>query len=363
MHGVAKALVTGAVAALAITGLAAAPAQADTVGGGVDTSGPYVEASITITRGGQTVGGSGGHAVPAKCWWEPFSFSGFGGPTVDPDDPESVQAYMEYVAPFLSGHAAGARLTLPDRDYMTDIIRRVAAGEDLTFYRAKCRSGLNPVDEGLIDNAGTWQGVNFGVEFQAFPPGQEPGPVVAAEVLADLAREQLDIEAPAIDRNPKMPTAAGLATLVGLDTYFWVTNPDQALGDGGDGNVSVTAEAGQEGGPDPFSTATVTATTDGMTVSVNDGLTDAVVCDLARAKNTYGPGSTAGNSCSVKMERASVGQGAGWQVTAVAGWEVEWEGVEANGDVVGDVLAFDAPTANFAVPVAESQAVVDSSGR
>jgi hypothetical protein len=65
MHGVAKALVTGAVAALAITGFAAAPAQADTVGGGVDTSGPYVEASITITRGGQTVGGSGGHAVPA----------------------------------------------------------------------------------------------------------------------------------------------------------------------------------------------------------------------------------------------------------------------------------------------------------
>ena len=363
MRRVTKALVTGAVAAVAVTGFGATSARADTVGGGVDTSGPYVEARISITRGGQTVGGGGGRAVPAKCWWEPFSFSGFGGPTVDPDDPESVQAYIEYVAPFLSGHAAGARLTLPDRDYMADIIRRVAAGEDLTFYRAKCRSGLNPVDEGLIENAGTWQGINFGVELRAFPPGGVPGPVVAAEVLADLAREQLDIAVPAVDRNPKMDTAAGEATLVTYDTYFWVTNPNQALGDGGDGNVSVRATAGQPGGPDPFSTATVTATTTGMTVTVNDGSTGAIPCDLAQAKNAYGPGSTPGNSCSVKFTRASVGQPAGWPVTVAADWQVAWQGVEANGQQVGDTLAFDDPTAAFNVPVAESQAVVDSSGR
>ena len=364
MRRATKVLVTGAVAALAVTGFGATSARADTVGGGVDTSGPYVEARISITRGGHATGGGGGRAVPAKCWWEPFSFSGFGGPTVDPDDPESVQAYIEYVAPFLSGHAAGARLTLPDRDYMADIIRRVAAGEDLTFYRAKCRSGLNPVDEGLIDNAGTWQGINFGVEFRAFPPGQEPGPVVAAEVLADLAREELDIQVPAVDRNPRMPTDAGDATLITYDTYFWVTNPGLALGAGGNGTVAVTAEAGQQGGPDPFSTATVTATSDEITVTVNDGSTGAVPCDLAEARNAYGPGSTAANSCSVKFQRASVGRPGGWPVTVAANWAVSWTGVEANGVVVPQTdLAFDAPTAVFNVPVAESQAVVDSSNR
>jgi hypothetical protein len=365
MRRVTKALVTGAVAAVAVTGFGATSARADTVGGGVDTSGPYVEASITIKRGGQTVrSGTGGGGVPAKCWWEPFSFSGFGGPTVDPDNPESVQAYIDYVAPFLSGHAAGARLTLPDRDYMAGIIRRVAAGEDLTFYRAKCRSGFNPVDEGLIENAGTWQGVNFGVEFQAFPPGEEPGPVVAAEVLADLAREELDIQVPTVDRNPKMPTDAGDATLVTYDTYFWVTNPGFALGTGGNGTVAVTATAGAPNSNDPFSTATVTATSDKITVNVGDGSTGAIPCDLDEAKNAYGPGSTAANSCSVKFQRASVGRPGGWPVTVAANWAVEWEGVEANGTVVDPTgLIFDAPTAVFNVPVAESQAVVDSSGR
>jgi hypothetical protein len=329
----------------------------------VDSNGPYVEARIRITKGGSTVGG-GSIGVPARCWWEPFHFSGFGGPTVDPDDPESVQAYIDYVIPFLSGHAAGARLTLPDGRYMEDIVRRVAAGEDLTFYQAKCVSGYNPVDEGLIDKAGTWQGINFGVEFQAFPPGDPPGPVVAAETLADLAREQLDIQAPAVDRNPKIPTAAGAATLVGMSTYFWVTNPAAALGNQPLGTVAVTAEAG--GGGDPFSTATVTATTGGITVSAPgagaDGGTLAQTCDLNRATQPYGAGATDNNTCSVTFERASVGRPAGFQVAVAAGWQVEWQGVEANGDAVGPLpLVFASPVANFNVPVAESQAVVDNS--
>jgi hypothetical protein len=360
MQWVMKSLVTGAVAALAVTGFGATAAQADTVGGGVDTNGPFVEAKITITRDGRSTGGGGGGvAVPAKCWWEPFNFSGFGGPTVDPDDPESVQAYFDYVAPFLSGHAAGARLTLPDRDYMEDVIRRVAAGENLTFYRAECLDGLNPVDEGLISSAGRWQDIDFGVEFAAFPPGEEPGPVVAAETLADLAREQLDIQNPTVDRNPKIDTAAGLATLVTLPTYFWVTNPAESLG-GGDGNVSVTAEAG--GGGDPFSTATVTAVTTGLTISVNDGATSTPPCDLASATTPYTPGSDGAGTCSVKFARASVGQGAGWVVTAKAVWDVEWFGTEASGTDVGPLpltLPND-PQAVFNVPVAESQAVVDN---
>src|SRR5689334_16220627 len=104
MNRVVKTLVTGAVAAVALVGFGAGSASADTVGGGVDGGGPYVEANIKITRGGggggTTVSSPGG--APARCWWEPFTFSGFGGPTVDPEDPESVQEYFNYISRFLS---------------------------------------------------------------------------------------------------------------------------------------------------------------------------------------------------------------------------------------------------------------------
>jgi hypothetical protein len=172
----------------------------------------------------------------------------YGFPPVDPDDPASVEAYFEAIAPLLSGHAAGGRLELPDANYVKDIIRRVAAGEKLTFYEAKCVAGKNPVDEGLIDKAGTWQGIDFGVRFRAFEPGPPPPPVVPAAELAELARQELTFADPEVDYNPKI--AGGVpASLVGIQTWFWVRNTLAALGSevDGKGQATATATAGQPG--------------------------------------------------------------------------------------------------------------------
>jgi hypothetical protein len=362
MRRIAKPLVTGVVTALAAAALgvaAAAPAQADTVGGGVDGGGAFAEASIVVTvkgGGGQSYGRR--VSVPATCWWQPFTLSaGYGAPPVDPDDPESVQAYFDYVAPFLSGHAAGGRLELPTGDYMADIVRRIAAGEELTFYEAKCVPGKNAVSEGLIPKSGTWQGVDFGVRFQAFPPGQVPDPVVPAEVLAQLAREELLFDAPEIEYNPKLANGGG-ASLVGVPTWFWVDNADEALAPGG--RAEATATAGVEG-QGPFSTATVFAENTGLTVSSPGLEGGGKTCLYPLYTQAYRPGAADANACTQPFEAASVGQGAGWPVQAETNWTVRWEGVEANGNEVGeDGLTLLNPTVgNADIPVAESQAVVN----
>ena len=363
MRRFTKALVTGVVTGLAATALAgagASPAGADT-SGGAGGGGAYAEASIRVTvTGGTGKSYSTTKSVPATCWWEPFELGeGYGFPPVDPNDPASVEAYFQAIAPFLSGHAAGGRLELPEGDYVKDIIRRVAAGEKLTFYEATCVDGKNAVQEGLIPKSGTWQGVDFGVRFRAFPPGDPPGPVVPAEVLADLAREELTFANPEIDYNPKL--SGPLATLVGLPTWFWVTNQAAALGNGPDGIGSARAVATAGGGGDPFSEATVEATNGGMTVQA-DGLVESPKdCTLAQVRTAYGPGVAEGSACTATFERASVGTANGFGVTVTTKFKVSWHGTEANGTDVGpfDIdLAAD-PATVLNVPVAESQAVVN----
>jgi hypothetical protein len=362
MRRATKALVTGVVAGLATTalaGVAASPARADT-SGGAGGGGAYAQASITITvSGGTGRSYSESRSVPATCWWKPFQLSeGYGAPPVDPNDPESVERYFEYVAPFLSGHAAGGRLELPEGDYVKDIIRRVAAGEKLTFYEAECVDGKNAVEEGLIPKSGTWQGVDFGVRFRAFPPGDPPGPVVPAEVLADLAREQLVFANPEVDYNPKVN--GPLATLVGLPTWFWVTNQGAALGNGPEGIGSARVEATAGGDGDPFSQAIVEARNGGMTVQA-DGLAESPKeCTLAQIRTAYGPGAAEANACTATFERSSVGTGDGFGVTVTTKFDVSWHGTEANGDDVGPfgIALENDPETVLNVPVAESQAIV-----
>jgi hypothetical protein len=362
MRRVTKALVTGVITGLAATALAgvgASPAGADT-SGGAGGGGAYAEASIRITvTGGTGKSYSSTKSVPATCWWEPFELGeGYGFPPVDPNDPESVEKYFEAIAPLLSGHAAGGRLELPDGDYLRDIIRRVASGEKLTFYEAKCVEGKNAVSEGLIPKSGTWQGVDFGVRFRAFPPGDPPGPVVPAEVLADLAREELTFANPEVDYNPKVQGA--LATLVGLPTWFWVTNQAAALGDGPEGIGSARAVATAGGDGDPFSQAIVEAKNGGMTVSAEGLSPSPKTCELAEIRRAYTAGAEDAGACTATFQRASVGTGNGFAVTVTTNFDVSWNGTEANGTQVGPFpIALDAdPTTVLNVPVAEEQAIV-----
>jgi hypothetical protein len=352
-----KLLVAGAAVALAATGISvAAPASADNVGGGTGAQGPFVTASISFTGDVRGGGGTRSVSVPATCWWEPMGNVVLGDPPVDPDDPASVEAYFEYISRFLSGHAAGGRLEIPSADYMAGIARRVAAGEELTFYHATCVDGKNAVDEGLIDKSGTWEGLDFGVTFAAFPPGAEPEPIVAAETLAQEALKVLFIENPAVDRNPKIGLGGTEAALVTLPTYFWVTNPGDALGDP-IGHKEVVATAGD-------AQATLTADSTGISISAPAGALEdgGRQCDAETITHEYSSGAAEGDLCSVKFARASVGQGAGWPVTVASHWDVAWTGVEANGDVnPGGPLALLNPTqSTINVPVAESQAVVES---
>jgi hypothetical protein len=56
--------------------------------------------------------------------WQPFQLGdGYGLPPVDPDDPASVEAYFEAIAPLLSGPRGRCRLELPRATTLKDIIR------------------------------------------------------------------------------------------------------------------------------------------------------------------------------------------------------------------------------------------------
>jgi hypothetical protein len=370
MNKSTKLLVSGAALAVGAMAFGASPAAADNGGGvtgGRDSSGPYVSASdVHIT--GDARGGGGlpsGVSIPATCWWEPINSNVLlGNPPIDPNDPESVKGYFDWSAQANAGTSfSGANLGLPRGDAIEDAINRAKGGEKITWYEAVCRDGINALESGFIDKGGDWAGVEIGIPFQAFPTGEEPEPIVAAQVLADAAKEILDIALPQVERNPEIPTGAGAATLVNWQTYFWVNNVGPALGTPV-GHKEVRVQVG-----DAF--AELVATGQKITVSTpsgvlsrgNDGAgASSVDCSFAEARQAYGAGATDANSCNVRFTRASVGQGAGWPVTVTSHWDLNWTGQEADGTPAGDNMGDDPQASTVNVPVAESQAVVDNTG-
>jgi hypothetical protein len=359
MSKVTRALLAAASVALAGTALGAAPAAADNVDGSAGPSGPIVRARITFT-GDTTVGGGGERSVgvPAKCWWEPISADVLlGNPPIDANDPESAAEYFDWAQRNSNGSFSFARLTLPSQEAIDDAIRRRAAGENITWYHGQCIEGVDPVEEGFLELGGVVDGTNLGVGFQAFPTGDPPEPIVAAETLAQEALQVLRIDNPAVDRNPKIGLGGSQAALVTLPTYFWLTNVGTALGFGpdGPGYRSVTATAGT-------ASATVEAKTAGIGITAPAGALEQQGCDAEKIARPYSEGAAPGSLCTVKFTRASVGQGAGWPVTVATEWDVEWFGVEANGEEAdGGPLPLLNPTqSTINVPVAESQAVVES---
>jgi hypothetical protein len=375
MNRAVKLLVTGGVAAVGLVGVGASPALAgngDLVKGGTGPGGPYAQVRVVYRGDVNRSAGSGGSiSVPATCWWEPIAADVLlGNPPVDASNPESVADYFEWSEQANAGTSfSGANLALPPPEDIADAVNRAKNGEKITWYRAECREGVDPVKEGFIKSGGLWDGVVIGEPFRAFADAEgPPEPLVAAETLAAEALRVLQIDTPDIDRNPQIATDAGAATLVNWQTYFWLTNQTEALGS----NDALTTRTATAEVVDGAPSATVTATLDDLAV-IGAGIapgnrtgveaTGRVSCTPQQAVRKYGDGATGANTCNVKFTRASVGRPGGFPVQMTTTWTGDWAGIEADGDAVqgapGDIT-IEPRTSTVNVPVAESQAVVDA---
>jgi hypothetical protein len=218
---------------------------------------------------------------------------------------------------------------------------------DLSWYKVYCKNPDDYADYGV--------GVVEGVDpiagdptnwvtflYRAFNVGEAiPPPLVSPAELARAARDVMVIPAPVTERNPKI-RSAGAPTLVGLPTWFWVTNPDSVGGT--TGTRTIRAEVGNVW-------AQVVATTNGLRLSSPAGGT---TCPPPRASTVYGDHVPESSACTVAFAKASVAYPGGYPVTASTGWQADWTG---SGDTSGtlDPLARAVTTD---VPVAEVQNIV-----
>ncbi|GAB2686141.1 hypothetical protein [Thalassiella azotivora] len=336
------------VAVLAAVAVAVAPAtaaQADITGGVGTGSGYSVVASIVFT--GDAAPGGGGTrsvSVPAKCWWTLFG----GGDRPSGSDTAAVRQWVDdqYSVPHYSG-ADWVRL-LGSRDRYEAAEQREAAGEDLAWYSLQCREGLTDLTDpdvlAVAHETITAWGSTYPVIMRLLAEGSAPPPpVVDPRDLADVARDQMVLETPVIERNP--PAVAGSAqgaTLVGLDTWFWVTNP-AAVG-GADGTRTIRAQVGPVW-------AEVVATSGGLRVMSPAGSAD---CPPEVALRAWAPGADDEAGCTVRFVRSSVGHPGGYDVQASATWAATFTtSAGQSGPLAGDTLA-----TVVQVPVAESQSLV-----
>lgn len=350
-HTVVRTLTAGAGLVLLALGVVAPSASATREGStGGSESGDYTaQTSVTYTGDGAP-GGGGSYTivVPATCWWSPLGTGSMGWEDVDPSDPEAVEEWFtEEVLPEFQGHADAGRLQWPETEVFQDAIERAQNGEDIVWYKVECRDGTTPVDEGYHQGVTEYQGTDIAVVNYPFVAGTEPEPAVDPEVLAEAAREDMVIDEPDVDRNPRAADMAG-ATLVNVPTWFWVTNP-AAVG-GNDGTRTIRAEI--EGSP---VYAEVTAQTGGLSVASPSGSAE---CPPAAALQEWSPGADDADGCTVRFSRASVGQSDGFTVSASTQWNATWQGQTQGGESVGGDLEPLSREATVNVPVAEVQAVV-----
>lgn len=336
-------LLTGLLAVSVLGSALAGPAQAaqvDPPGGGYDSPGGYtVEVAVSFT--GEAAPGGGGTRmvrVAPICWWQPAA-----GPYTD-----AVASLAWYDVVTGGLQTRGVISEYGPRRIWKDAADAEAAGTaDTSWYRAYCK---DPKDYERYD-AGDSEGVdpilgnpeNFVTYYyRAFAAGAAvPAPLVDPEELARVARDLMVIPVPETDRNPKIQSA-GAPTLVGLPTWFWVTNPEAVGGE--DGNRDITATLG-----DVF--ATVTAETGGLNLTSPAGGQN---CAPSRALVKYRAGASEASACTVQFTRASVAYPKGYPVAASTNWGATWVGSGGTGGTLDD-LARDF-VAN--VPVAEVQNIV-----
>lgn len=325
----------------------AAPNGTPCTGCSAQQNGPGYNVTAAVHFSGDAAPGGGGTVsmgVPAACWWTANS-------QVPADPTKWVDWYLNYVTGLgPSSTNVGYYWQAGTEDMWRAAAARAAAGEALQVYTAQCRDSgdlcqLNAFTGNPAQGVGPMGGA-CGVSAIAgfFPPGNPPAPLVKPEDLAKLARDNMVIDAPNIDRNPKVG-AVGQGTLVGLPTWFWVTNP-AAVG-GANGTRTIRAEVGAV-------FAQVVAKTDGLTVTSPAGGTS---CPPTVATRAYSAGASDSSGCTVAFAKASVGYAGGYPVDASTAWAATWTG---SGGTGGNLEGL-ARNTQVQVPVAESQALVNGS--
>jgi hypothetical protein len=318
-------------------------------GPGDTTPGGYTVSVQIHFSGSAAPGGSGGStksiALHPSCWWAPA-----------PGNYTSAKAMLDWYDGVTGGvQSPGMTAQYGPRSVWEDAVAREAAGQNISWYKAFCYNpkdyvgyGLGSVDFGdddpIAGNNPTWQTFLY----RAFGAGEAiPAPMVTPQELAEAARDELEIPDPEIDRNPKVRDTDD-ATLVGLPTFFWVTNP-AAVG-GRAGQRFIRAEvvgAGQAA----WAEVTATIHADGLVLSWPGGTKS---CTPEIAIKPYTKNLSEDGACTVEFQRASTGYPGGYPVQASTAWAAHWVG---SGGTAGDLPGL-ATQETALIPVAEVQNIV-----
>ncbi|MBT0772261.1 hypothetical protein KIH74_25170 [Kineosporia sp. J2-2] len=336
-----------AAATVPLAVLAPIGARADQVDPGGGQGGYSVSVQVHFS-GNAAPGGGGGTTMAVNlhpvCWWEPA-----------PGDYQNAAAMLEWYDGVTGGvQTRGILSTYGPREDWEDAVAREEAGQDLSWYKAFCYDPRDYVDYGLPSSetgdtdpfdgvAPTWESYLY----RAFGAGEPiPAPMVTPDELAEAARDNMEIPDPEIDRNPKVHDTDD-ATLVGLPTFFWVTNP--ASVGGAEGTRFIRAEVVGAGAA---VWAEVTATTSGLTLAWPGG---SRTCAPEVALKSYTQGMSENGACTVEFQHASTGYPGGYPVAASTAWTAAWVGSDGGGGAL-------APLANEVtelIPVAEVQNIVE----
>ncbi|GAB6901767.1 hypothetical protein [Kineosporia succinea] len=337
-----------ALAAAAVPFAVLAPvtgAHADQGPGTTEPGGYSVSVQVRFS-GNAAPGGGGGSTIAVNlhpvCWWEPAA-----GPYSD------AKAMLDWYDEVTGGaQGPGMIRQYGPRSVWLAAVEREEAGQDVSWYKAYCKDPADYPDYGL----GGWDGgADFPILgdgttgevflYRAFGAGEAiPAPLVTPEELAQAARDNMEIPDPEIDRNPRVHDTDD-ATLVGLPTFFWVTDPDSVGGTAGTRSIRAEVVGGDVW-------AEVTATTGGLGLSWPGGSKQ---CAPAIAIKPYTQGMSEAGACTVEFAKASTGYPGGYPVEASTAWAAAWVG--SDGTTGGLAGLTNAVTVN--IPVAEVQNIVE----
>lgn len=307
---------------------------------GTDAEGFVVQAKVHFS-GDAAPGGASEVTVPvpAMCWWRGAKLSRMDGSPVDPNNPDEIESWFKVDLPKQLGSMGVAYGALSKWQPSLDKMR---AGEKITAYEPRCRGDAPDCTIGQFAPQVGVQGPclpAIGLGF--YPTGNVPVAQVAPADLALAAQDRMDIPDPQVDRNPKVTAMAG-ATLVGLPTWFWVTDPTSV--GGALGTRTIRAAVGPVW-------AQVVAETNGLYLSSPAGYAE---CGPDKALTQYGRGVDESAACTISFDAASVGYSDGYPVDASTAWTATWTGSGNTGGALAPLqrgIVVD-------VPVAESQTVV-----
>jgi len=338
------------VAAMVVSGATSAFAGPGSGNGG-STGGGYSVTAISFSGdAAPRSGGAVSAGVPATCWWEPAQLYLFDTSPIDMTDPDELESwYLNELPKHTAGSFTMGRVAYGDLSLWRSVLDKMRAGVKITAYQPSCRQDAPQC--ALVGFAGTALppgiggpcGMNVAIGF--FPTGNPPAPRIAPADLAEAARDEMNIPLPQVDRNPKVTALSG-ATLVGLPTWFWVTDPTSVGGT--TGNRTIRAEVAGVW-------AEVVASTGGLSLSSPAG---GQRCGPGQALTHYARGVTESSACTVSFRASSVGYPDGFPVDASTSWSATWTG---SGNTGGTLTPLQRGTV-VVVPVAEVQTLVTSAG-